>query len=346
MKRYLSLLLILLLCLCAVPAFADTTEINSVDGLKAIAQDPSGDYVLTGDIDLAGIDWTPIPFSGTLDGNGHTIYNLTVTKPGPDTRITQDGNLKEYETVFAGLFSAVEHADISDLKLKGVYVDIVNDTHCFASGLCGYIADSRITDCYVSGRIRMVNNAVMAGVAGFAGFGYGDFKRDQANVELVFEDRNFSSKCEEFLGAILSCGIGNITDCMVDIDGYDSCHGYVHNGGLCGMYYHCGTGGQKGVINGNFINGRIWFFEDNIDRRAYCEPTAGEHLNKPEEEKNNTSSFESKETKDYNTVLLPEMCENPVYTETVVAPTEYAWGYTKHECSGCGYHWNDTYVPN
>ncbi len=346
MKRNLSLLLILLLCLCALPASADTTQIDSIDGLKAIAQNPSGDYVLTCDLDLSGIDWTPIPFSGTLDGNGHTIYNLTVTKPSSDTRITKDGNLKEYETVFAGLFSAVENASISDLKLKGVYVEIETETHCFASGLCGYISNSTITDCSVHGRIRMVSSAVMVGVAGVAGFGCGDFKRCNADVELVFEDRNFSSKCEEFLGAILACGIGNITDCMVDIDGYDSCHGYVHNGGVCGMYYHCGTGGQKGKVNGNIVDGRIYFFEDNDNRRAYCEPVLGESLNKPDEEKNNTSCFESKETKSFDTVLMPETCDAPAYTETVIAPTEYAWGYTKHECSGCGYHWNDTYVPN
>jgi len=36
-------------------------------------------YRLTTDIDLTGVTWTPIiGFSGTLDGNGHTISNLTI----------------------------------------------------------------------------------------------------------------------------------------------------------------------------------------------------------------------------------------------------------------------------
>ncbi len=49
--------------------------ISDVDGLKAIANNPSGNYYLTKDINLMGEDWTPIPeFSGTLDGKGHKIY--------------------------------------------------------------------------------------------------------------------------------------------------------------------------------------------------------------------------------------------------------------------------------
>lgn len=35
-------------------------------------------YVLLADIDMTGVDWTPVSntFYGVLDGNGHTISNL------------------------------------------------------------------------------------------------------------------------------------------------------------------------------------------------------------------------------------------------------------------------------
>jgi hypothetical protein len=46
-------------------------------------------FVLKADIDLEGESWTPLapsaPFTGTLDGNGHTISNLTIDTHGAGT---------------------------------------------------------------------------------------------------------------------------------------------------------------------------------------------------------------------------------------------------------------------
>ena len=68
--------------LTSVSAFAQT-EISTEAQLKAIANNLNGDYVLTQDITLSDAEWTPIgtkdsPFTGTLDGQGHTIKGLTV----------------------------------------------------------------------------------------------------------------------------------------------------------------------------------------------------------------------------------------------------------------------------
>ena len=68
--------------LTSVSAFAQT-EINDEAGLKAIANDLNRSYVLTQNITLSDDEWTPIgtsdhPFTGTLDGGGHTIKGLTV----------------------------------------------------------------------------------------------------------------------------------------------------------------------------------------------------------------------------------------------------------------------------
>ncbi len=48
--------------------------------------DLSGHYILTSDIDMTGLNFSPIgnnstPFSGIFDGNGHTISNLTINRP-------------------------------------------------------------------------------------------------------------------------------------------------------------------------------------------------------------------------------------------------------------------------
>ncbi|TBL79482.1 phosphodiester glycosidase family protein [Paenibacillus thalictri] len=55
------------------------TVIASAADLELIRSNPSGDFKLTADITLTGA-FVPLPsFSGTLDGDGHIISNLTVT---------------------------------------------------------------------------------------------------------------------------------------------------------------------------------------------------------------------------------------------------------------------------
>ena len=57
---------------------AEGTEVNTADDLDMIRSNPSGNYVLTADIRLEG-EFTPISnFSGTLDGQGHTISGLKI----------------------------------------------------------------------------------------------------------------------------------------------------------------------------------------------------------------------------------------------------------------------------
>lgn len=356
MKRLLSLLLVLLFLLPAGGAalaetaespepLGDPVEISDLDGLLAIADDPEGYYLLTADIDMASVIWKPIPFRGTLDGAGHTLYNLQVYSVGDEVLETKDGNLKSYDTRFAGLFSTLEDATIRDLKIIGAYVEIESREHCFVGILAGYMFGSSIQGCTVQGRARLNNYAVQSGIAGFVGYGAGDFGYCRADVELIFEDRNLTSRCEQFMGGILACGLPNIEDCTVVIDGYDSCHGYVHNGGLVGMYYYCGMPVRGLSVRRNEITGQISFFEDNPDRRAYCTATLGEEMSVPGNYYSNTADFQRNETKDYSKVLLPEKCEEPEVNFTLTSPTCTEWGNVYHECAVCGYHWTDSYFP-
>ena len=68
--------------LTSVSAFAQT-KISTEAQLKDIAKNLNGKYVLTQNITLSDDEWTPIgtseqPFTGTFDGQGHTIIGLTV----------------------------------------------------------------------------------------------------------------------------------------------------------------------------------------------------------------------------------------------------------------------------
>ncbi len=346
LKTALCLALALLLLAPGAAALAEgETLIFDAQGLAAIADDPAGSYALARDIDLGGADWTPIAFSGTLDGRGHTLYNLRVRVPGADERVTRDGNLKAYETVFAGLFSVLEEAELRDLHLKGVDVELETDSHCFAAALAGYIDHSSLVGCSVEGRVAMTGSAVMVGVGGLAGYGCGALRDCSADVELFYEDCCFEARCEQFMGGALACGIADVDGCTVRVDGWDSCHGYVHNGGLVGMWYLCGMNYPLGSFTDNSVSGQICFFEDNPDRRAYCAPFRGESLSGVRRYDGNEEDFTRSEVYDYDVVLRPERCEAPEIDEEITPAGCGSWGWTRHVCRGCGRAWTDRYTP-
>lgn len=95
----------------------DPFTVATAEQLKAFAADVNGgaDYAgkfikLTADIDLKNEEWTPIgtnehPFSGSFDGQNHTVSNLKITT----------GN-------YAGLFGYVSTATIKNVKLANADV--------------------------------------------------------------------------------------------------------------------------------------------------------------------------------------------------------------------------------
>lgn len=178
MKKTVSLLLVCLLLASACPSVRaedGAVEIRDRAALEAIAKDPAGHYVLAADIDLGDGDWTPIPFSGTLDGAGHTILNLHVTGTS-GSRTTYDGNDKAYTSTFAGLFSELVDAEITDLHLLGALIEVENRDNAFAGMLAGYVENSTVSNCAASGRVHMATYAIDAGIGGLAGYGCGSFQ--------------------------------------------------------------------------------------------------------------------------------------------------------------------------
>ena len=192
-KKLLSLLLALCLVIALVPmtAFAeDSQNINVWDGSTAAAfaggtgtaEDPyqiangaelaylassvnSGEtyeeknFVLTANIDLNGLPWTPIAnsfsdellggsyyrvFAGNFDGNGYTISNVSI---GSETT--------PFESDVFGLFGATE-GKISNLNLDTVSIHgiakiaSIGAVVGFAGGLVGYSGGS-IENCHVTG---------------------------------------------------------------------------------------------------------------------------------------------------------------------------------------------------
>ena len=67
----------------ADPVVAKIGSTPYTDLHDAMIAATSGQTVeLVADVDLAGVDWEPVSFNGKFNGNGHTIHNLTINKPG------------------------------------------------------------------------------------------------------------------------------------------------------------------------------------------------------------------------------------------------------------------------
>ncbi len=352
----LCLLLILPLCPAALAAEESAVKLSTPEDLQMLGMNPDGNYILTADIDMAGVDWVPAAFSGTLDGNGHSIYNLRVNTVGMTRANTVDGNDKIYDSVFAGFFSVLTGATVTGLTLRGEEIQAESSVHCFVGGIAGYVKNAVIENCSVlDTRITLVaacqpeesnpRTSCNAGVGGLAGFGTGTFRNCTADVTLVFDDQCAPTlRCEEFMGGILSCGNGDIHDCTVAIDGYDACRGYAHNGGLVGMFYLYDKGEIAGTITGCTVDGAITFFEDNADRRAYCQPFVGELLTYTDM-RECSQTFHRNELFDYTVRLYPEKCDAPSLVETRTEPNCESWGYTTYSCTVCGNSWRDDFTP-
>ena len=351
----LCLILLLSLSGTALAAEGEAVAVSTREDLLRLADDPAGSYYLAADLDLGGADWTPIAFRGKLDGRGHTIYNLRVTAPGSEHADTVDGNGKLYDSVFAGLFSTLTDAEVRDLTLRGVDMDVTAQQHCFIGALAGYMKDAVLTNCAVlDARLSLTarcspetdnpRKSCNAGIGGLVGFGYGIMTGCRAETALVFVDQcDAALRCEEFMGGLLSTGNAAVSDCAVVIDGYDECRGYAHNGGLIGMTYAYGAGVLPQMVTRCSVEGSITFFEDNNDRRAYCQAFIGEMLpwgNIGE----CTQNFVRNEVFDYTAVLRPEKCAEPSVTDTVYSPDCTNAGYTEHTCAGCGYTWRDSFT--
>ena len=142
----------------------EVIEIDSAEALAAMGGNPAGHYVLTADIDLAGIEWTPIgafmmgggeegevpdmtaAFTGTFDGQGHTIRNLTINQP---------------EAWAVGLFGCVANAEVGNFTLENATVDGM----MMAADVVGYTYCSTIHD------VKLVNGKVTAHYAEMAAEG-------------------------------------------------------------------------------------------------------------------------------------------------------------------------------
>ena len=208
-------------------------QIGTADELVWFAKQVNGGStaisgVLTAEIDLNGFDWTPIgssakKFSGSFDGAGHTIKNLTI-----DYQTVKSG-----ERLYLGLFGYAEgtkdnRAAIKNLTVQGS-VNAGSEFSVYSGNVAGVVACGSYVD--VSGVISRVNVTVDAkvgsacGVGGLAGVLINSTATNCGSEGNVSGVKNLGGLCYEFYaGTMTGCyntgAVSGSGTCVGGIMGY------------------------------------------------------------------------------------------------------------------------------
>jgi hypothetical protein len=122
----------------------------------------NGKYHLIADIYLSGVEWVPIgnnnqPFTGTFDGQGHVINNLTITG----------------ERQYSGLFGYINSATIKNVGLENTDINVSRSSSSSANagGISGQVSSSTISNCYNTGNITVTSSYYGSYAGGISGSG-------------------------------------------------------------------------------------------------------------------------------------------------------------------------------
>ena len=115
-------------------------QIKKAADMKVLSDKPDGDIILANNINMSGMDWTPVSvFSGTFDGNGKTISNLSIDVNGT--------------TNYVGMFNQLT-ADgaVTDLNLENFTLDASGSGARFVGTFVG-LNYGTIENCTVTGTV-------------------------------------------------------------------------------------------------------------------------------------------------------------------------------------------------
>ena len=158
----------------------------------------TGDVTLGIDIDLAGVEWTPIgtagnPFSGVFNGNGKTISNLKITS----------GN-------FIGLFGYVADAEITNVHLVNAQVSGGERVAALIGKING---DAVVRDCSTDATSSVTGSASnTGGLIGEIVTGTVQLSNLENNAK-VENTKNGNSRSGGIVGQVTTNAKVTLTDC-------------------------------------------------------------------------------------------------------------------------------------
>lgn len=225
-------------------------KISTAKELYDIRNNLEANYILVNDIDLSGYEnWEPIQdFAGTLDGNNHKIKNLNI----------ENKNLSE--TSYIGLFGTVKDAEIKNIILDNLNIDIyisddlTEDIYLYMGGILA-TGGKTIKNCSINGNIKVdsnlnLNNQYKTGicVGGICG-GSGNKIIDCTNNSSI----NIKATTNGgHVGGIKGDGSAEVTNCTNTGEVTAYVKRPISVGGITG-----GNGYIYNCINTGNINGRI-----------------------------------------------------------------------------------------
>ncbi len=196
--------------------FWDAHYIQTVD-IDASETNPSDpDYNPSGSWS-GGAGWSPIgnstdAFTGSYNGQGHTIEGLYINSPGVH---------------YIGLFGYTSNAVIDSLGLK----DIDYTGGSYTGGFVGYCYSSDINECYATGSISAINNSGL-----LIGWGNSTYADDNTVINNCYTSGSVSGS-GDYIGGL----IGNTSyKCFVS-NTYSTASAstvYTDKGGLIGHNYY------------------------------------------------------------------------------------------------------------
>ncbi len=213
---------------------------------KTYRYTPDTNYKLMNDIDLTGINWTPIetPISGIFNGDGHSIKNLKITSITA-LDYSEVGLFKSFTGIVQGV--NLENVYINVPSISGSASSITGKTGIGA--FAGYMGGGTIKDCTVSGEI-------IAGCNNVGGFVGHSAENVIIKLQNCTNNANINSMNNSFnVGGIIGCAACSlsVTDCtnngniegngsnvgglvgFVDSDGYEEVAvkaGYTEDGNV------------------------------------------------------------------------------------------------------------------
>lgn len=238
-------------------------------------------FSLTRDLDLAMLDWTPIgngthSFSGSFDGNGHTITNLRIKSGASYTAITAAGHHARYAS--GGLFGTCHNAVIKRLS-----IDIANISAPITDGhfmiMSGVLAGTIQADAHTEISDITVSNATMTvqceqdtlpanlRIGGIIGYLYSSkeatctMSRLQADVQVSLEHGraadNHVGGLVGFLHAKSLCDVKNCASYVSVAVDTENCYATGHYFGAFGALssvYHNNTISVSNVFSRVTVN--------------------------------------------------------------------------------------------
>lgn len=131
------------------------TPIYTAEDLHNIRNDLAGKYILMNDIDLSAYEnWEPVgtseePFTGDLNGNGHSISDMTIK-----------GEYDREDELYFGLFgystgNLVTDLFVTDANIDIRYVDTEFSQEIRVGIIAGYAGGFETKNCVVTGNINV-----------------------------------------------------------------------------------------------------------------------------------------------------------------------------------------------